>query len=166
MRNLLITLLVVLLGNSCGITPSDPNATYKDTSVATQEVPMDTLQTIDITNDDYTEDTTKVIITNTYFSVDNVLFNTQAHDNVKRVVLEFDEGEIIFCKLNNVILYGNATKKVNHQYKYKSTDIIEVQAGNTLEGIAIDHNTTVEKLRKLNPRLGKILTIGKTIRIK
>lgn len=161
-----ILLLGILALTSCGLPSNPPNATYtapigtpvKDTTAEQDD-------TIVISNDDYTEDTTYIVVTNTSFSIKNPYFESETHEEVKRLVIEWKEGEVSFCKLNNIVLYADADKKVSHEYRYLSTNTIQIQEGNTLEGIAADNNTTIEKLRALNPGLGKVLRINKTIKI-
>lgn len=156
---------LIILAGSCGVPTSDPSG-YP--VVAPTPMIVDTMSkdTIVMDGDDYQEDTTALTITNTYLKVSNPLFNTEAYENVKRIVIEFEEGNISFMKVNNIVLYSNADKVVTHQYKYTSANTILIQEGNTLQGIAADHNTTEAELRKLNPQVGKILRLGKTLRIK
>lgn len=162
MKILSMILLTLVMLSGC-VPTSTPETNVPPAPV---QVTVDTTPTIVITNDDFQEDTTAITVTNTYLKITNPYFSSETHEETKRLVIEWNEGSVSFCKLNNTILYSDADKVVSHQYKYLSTDIIEIQKGNTLEGIARDHNTTVNKLRALNPNLGKVLSIGKSIKIK
>lgn len=162
-----IKILLILLSfaiASCGLPSSSPESPKFTETTLTPQVNTDTIDTI-VISDDFVEDTTNIIVTNTFFSIANPYFKSETHEEIKRLVIEWKEGEVSFCKLNNTVLYADADKKVSHEYRYLSANTIQVQEGNTLDGIARDHNTTTEKLRILNPGLGKVLQIGKTIKI-
>ena len=164
---LLIATFIIFLASltSCGLPTNSPDPFPQ---VETATVLEDTIGTIDtiVLSDDYTEDTTSILVTNTYFSIINPYFKSETHEEVKRLVIEWEEGEVTFCKLNNTVMYADADRKVSHEYTYSGANTIIVRKNNTLEGIARDHNTTVSNLKALNPGLGKILIIGKSIKIK
>jgi LysM repeat protein len=159
----LSTILGILALTSCGLPTNSPESPKFPEISTPSNIDTSSIDTI-VLSDDYVEDTTTIVVTNTFFKIANPYFTSETHEDVKRLVIEWKEGEVSFCKLNNTILYSYADKKVSHEYKYLSANIIQIQEGNTLDAIAIDHNTTTEKLRVLNPGLGKVLQIGKTIK--
>lgn len=158
MKQLFIGLM--LLFAACGV----PTGETSPTKYAVQDTTIlqDTIPTIDITIE---QDTTLVTITSNSISINALNLQSTTNEEVKEVLLRFSEGELSYAKVNEVILYGT-NKEVQHKYTFSNANTIVVQKGNTLNGISKDFNISISNLRKLNPNLGKILPVGKTIHIK
>ena len=81
-----------------------------------------------------------------------------------------ETGDITFLQVDNTVLFKeNSVFTVNHSYKWIEDQCIEVQKGNTIDGIIADANhagykITKQQLYNCNPKLKQTgLQVGQVV---
>lgn len=150
---------------SCGL-PQAPNAPI--TEVEQIVIPIDTgdIETIDWSAQTSSSDTIFIVITESSIDVTSNNYTATKNIEVSNVTVKLDEAELCFLKVNNTVLHSAPDDVVSHRYIYTSTNVLQIQAGNTLGEIAEDHGTTVKRLLELNPGIkNNVLKLHQSLKI-
>src|SRR5690606_25119685 len=74
-------------------------------------------------------------------------------DASKLVVHRTETGLIQYIQIDNDILFKEGKVGTNHNYRFKTPNILEAQAGNTILGIMADYKISKKQFYECNPYL-------------
>lgn len=166
MKNLLIvcSLFVVFISCKPSIQPQEVSQTSWADTTAYEEI-GDSIPTFEVNSS-----TTPIVITieNGQIAVKSDNVNTIYNVEVNRVFIKRSEAGLVeYIQVNDDILFKENVKgSVNHIYRYRENNQIEILAGNTILGIIGDHKISKKQLYRCNPFLTRRgLQIGDVINL-